>query len=119
MVSRSRTEWNGIKTPPATFTVRGDLPKRLSPRTRPVRPDLYETAKKEFERLRQYFYTESDSPHASPLVIAPKATSPFIRFCGDYRIINDYIDIPQQPIPIEHTGTESKAKQSNTPAQWI
>jgi Reverse transcriptase (RNA-dependent DNA polymerase) len=33
-------------------------------------------------------------------VIAPKATAPYIRFCGDYRIINDFIDIPQQPIPI-------------------
>ena len=93
-------EWNGMAVEPATFTVRGQLPKRLTPKARPVRPELYDAAKKEFERLRRYFYVESDSPIASPLVIAPKSTKPFIRFCGDYRIINDYIDIPQQPIPI-------------------
>jgi hypothetical protein len=92
--------WEGIKVPAATFNVRGDLPKRLKPKARPVRPALYDNAKKEFERLRTYFYVESDSPHASPLVIAPKATAPFIRFCGDYRVINDFIEIPQQPIPI-------------------
>jgi hypothetical protein len=33
-------------------------------------------------------------------VIAWKSTYPFIRFCGDYRLINAYISIPQQPIPI-------------------
>ena len=36
---------------------------------------------------------------ACPLVVAPKATQPFIRLCGDYRPINPYISIPQEPIP--------------------
>ena len=93
-------EWNGLKVEPATFTVRGELPRRLTPKARPIRPVLYEAAMKEFTRLRKYFYVDSESPVASPLVIAPKATTPFIRFCGDYRQINEYIDIPQQPIPI-------------------
>lgn len=93
-------EWNGLLVEPATFTVRGALPKRMTPKARPIRPTLYDNALKEFNRLRKYFYTESDSPIASPLVIAPKATAPFIRFCGDYREVNEYIDIPQQPIPI-------------------
>jgi hypothetical protein len=41
--------------------------------------------------LRGYFYEESRSPWASCLVMAPKATYPFIRFCGDYVTINRYI----------------------------
>ena len=30
--------WEGIKTDPATFTIRGEMPKRLKPSARPVRP---------------------------------------------------------------------------------
>jgi hypothetical protein len=30
----------------------------------------------------------------------PKATYPFIRFCGDYRRVNEFIAIPQEPIPL-------------------
>ena len=92
--------WNGMKVSPVVFTTKPGLPDRMKPKARPVRAVLYESAKKEFERLRQYFYVPSESPHASPLVIAPKATAPYIRFCGDYREINAYLDIPQQPIPI-------------------
>ena len=92
--------WNGMRVDPIVFTTKPGLPDRLKPKARPVRPALYESAKKEFDRLRQYFYVPSESPHASPLVIAPKATYPYIRFCGDYREINAYLDIPQQPIPI-------------------
>ena len=39
------------------------------------------------------------SPIASCLVIAPKATEPFIRLCGDYREINQYVAIPHVYIP--------------------
>ena len=60
---------------------------------------LYDNAKKEFQRLMIYMYEPSDSPIASCLVIAPKATAPFIRFCGDYVEINKYIVIGQYPIP--------------------
>ena len=44
-------------------------------------------------------YRPSVSPWASPLVIAPKATKPFIRFCGDYRWLNEYVILPQAYIP--------------------
>ena len=94
------SSWPGMKVPPAVMDVVGTLPTRLTPRARPIRPALYEAAKKEFDRLRQYFYVDSRSPIASPLVIAPKATAPFIRYCGDYREVNKLISIPQQPIPI-------------------
>ena len=38
---------------------------------------MYAHAKTEFERLEKYFYVDSESPIASPLVIAPKATAPY------------------------------------------
>ena len=92
--------WHGLQNVnPIDFELKGTLPARLAPKPRPVRPALWEHAKLEFNRLRKYFYTDSTSPIASPLVIAPKATAPFIRFCGDYRVINDFIKIPQEPIP--------------------
>ena len=51
----------------------------------------------------KYMYTESVSPWASPLVIAPKATAPFIRFCGDYRWLNEMVVLPQAYIPhVQH-----------------
>ena len=98
------TEWNGLKIEPVSFNIAGGMPPSMVTKARAIRPDLYQHAKKEFDRLVQYFY-ESDrqkctSPIASPLVIAPKATAPFIRFCGDYRRINEYISIPQHPIPV-------------------
>ena len=67
---------------------------RSSCKARPINPKLYEAVKKEFERLRKYFYIPSDSKVVSPLVIAPKATPPYVRFCGDYVKVNTYIDCP-------------------------
>ena len=98
------SEWNGLKIKPIEFNIIPGMPTSMPVRARNIRPDLYAHAKKEFDRLVLYFY-ESDrtmctSPIASPLVIAPKATSPYIRFCGDYRRINDFISIPKHPIPI-------------------
>ena len=68
-------------------------------RARPVREALFQDAKTEFDRMRTYFYESSTSSIACPLIIAPKATAPFIRPCGDYRPINPFINIPQEPIP--------------------
>ena len=91
--------WDGMLVPPVQLIIKGNLPQRMCTRARPVRRELFETAKKEFERLRKYFYEESNSPRASPLVIAPKATAPFIRFCGDYREVNEHITIPPTTYP--------------------
>ena len=102
------SKWEGMKVPPVQLIVKGELPARMAPRARPIRRDLYTHARTEFERLKKYFYEDSESPIASPLVIAPKATAPYIRFCGDYRQVNDYITIPQQPIPIvQHELTKA------------
>jgi len=96
----SPSKWNGLKMDPVVLETSQPLPARLAPKARPIRDNLYEHAKTEFDRLSSYFYEESRSPIASPLVIAPKATNPFIRFCGDYREVNKYIKIPQHVIPI-------------------
>ena len=93
-------KWEGIKgIPPLKIEFRDGMPKKLKPRARPVNPRLYATAKKEFDRLMKYFYRPSKSPVASCLVVAPKATNPFIRFCGDYVFINRYILTRHHLIP--------------------
>ena len=94
--------WNGLKLEPIDLTLKEGVPDKLYARARPIRAELYKAAKKEYNRLCDYFYVDSDSSYASPLVIAPKATEPFIRFCGDYRKINEHINRPQIPIPIPY-----------------
>ena len=71
----------------------------MCPHRRNISPKLIENAKAKFFRLKQYIYVNSESHIASPLVIAPKATFPFIRLCVDYRVINKYIKCPTDAIP--------------------
>ena len=91
--------WTGIHMPPYHLDTKPGLPDFLKAHTRPIRETLYKNAKLEFERMQTYFYVKSNSPIACPLVVAPKATAPFIRLCGDYRPINPYVSISQEPIP--------------------
>ena len=91
--------WEGIKgVDPIELTFKGEIPK-MKPAARPVNPRLFDNAKKEFDRLFTYMYVPSNSDVASPLVIAPKATKPFIRFCGDYTKINKFIMTGHFSIP--------------------
>ena len=76
------------------------LPASMKPLPRPINPRLFEAAHEELKRLLTYMYRPSDSPIASCLVVAPKATKPFIRFCGDYStLVNKYIISGHYPIP--------------------
>ena len=95
------TKWSGvIGMEPLEFNWKENMPARMMPKARTVNPKLLENAKKEFDRLCTYFYTPSNSPVASCLVIAPKATAPYIRFCGDYAtMVNHYIETGHYPIP--------------------
>jgi hypothetical protein len=78
------TEWHGIRDIPLLdLEVSPLLPKRMYTRARTIKDILMENAKKEFDRLCLYMYVPSNSPIASPLVIAPKPTPPYVRFCGD------------------------------------
>ena len=98
------TNWEGIRIPPIEFQWKDTLPERDNIKARPVNPKLMADAKKEFDRLSNHFYTPSNSPHASALVIAPKATKPFIRLCGDYVKKNVHIVRGHFPMPnVKHT----------------
>ena len=99
------TTWTGINNiDPIELEFTDTLPKTLRPKARNINPKLTEHAKKEFDRLCQHFYEPSTSSIASCLVVAPKATKPFIRFCGDYVKINTHIHIPHYPIPHVQTA---------------
>jgi hypothetical protein len=52
----------------------------------------------------------STSPVASCLVVAPKATTPYIRLCGDYRLINQHVEMPQAYIPMVQHELEKAQK---------
>jgi len=91
--------WEGITDVVFKINWREDLPRHLKPKARPVNQKLFEHVQAEFKRLASYMYIPHDGPHASPLVVAPKATPPFIRLCGDYREVNKYIDGSHYPIP--------------------
>ena len=98
-------DWTGVKgVPLIEFNWKENFPEIIKPQPRRVRESLLENAKKELDRLRTYMYEPSTSPWASCLVIAPKATAPFIRFCGDYApVVNHYIETGHYPIPkVQH-----------------
>lgn len=107
-IARDWTGINGLE--PLELTWKSDLPESMKPRARFIHPSMFDNAKGEFGRLTGYFYRPSNSPIASCLVIAPKATKPFIRFCGDYVAINKYIERNQAPIPKVRHQLEKIAK---------
>jgi hypothetical protein len=76
------------------------MPLSHRPEYRFVSARNEEAFSKEINRLRRTLYEPSISPIVHPVVVAPKATEPFIRVCGDYRWINQYIVKPHWPIPI-------------------
>ena len=94
-------DWTGVAgVPLVKLKFRDGMPAKMKPAARPINPKLYENARREFDRLCTYFYEPSDSPIASPLCIAYKATAPFLRFAGDYSImVNKYIETGHYPIP--------------------
>jgi len=96
--------WNGIdlqklNMEPISPRVKSDLPTSLPRRTYFINPKKLANVKKELDRLDGYFLEKSDSPYSSPMVVAPKATDPFIRICGDFRVINKYIELSRAYIP--------------------
>ena len=101
-------DWKGLVDVgfgPLELDFMDTLPAEHPVRSRPINPRLFENTKKEFERLLKYFYVPSKSPWASPLVIAPKATAPFIRFCGDYTMAEQVCNLPKAI----HTGCTARA----------
>ena len=65
-----------------------------------MRPAHLEKAKKEYEHLRNVdFWEASTSNVASPMLVAPKATDPFIRLVCNYAWLRPYLSVPAIPIP--------------------
>lgn len=97
--------WTGIKgIEPIELDFLPSLPDEMKPPTRIINPNMLASAKKEFYRMSGYMLTYSDSPRASPLVTAPKATEPFVRLCGDYKRVNVHIPTGKYPIPHVQTS---------------
>lgn len=95
------SNWDGISgVPPLELNWKSGMPEFMKPKARPISPLTFATVKKEYGRLGGYFYEPSDSPIASCLVVAPKATPPFLRLCGDYTQVNKYVERGHYPIPI-------------------
>jgi len=96
------TEWKGIKgLEPIDLTFSDDMPKERYVRARPVHPTKLEAVRAELARLGKYLYVKSPkSSIVSPIVVAKKATAPFIRIAIDYRWVNQYILQEQTHIPI-------------------
>lgn len=93
-------DWRGIKgVEPVELELKDGMPNDLRPYRIRVPQTLQDKFEKEMMRLAKYFYKPSTSTTASPVVIAAKATFPFIRVCGDYRRVNKYIKVPKFPIP--------------------
>lgn len=92
--------WDGVNgVPPVELEFKEDMPQSITPYRPKVAHNLVEPYKLEMKKLTVDFYKPSDSSIASPIVIAPKATYPFIRICGDYRKVNKYLKVPKYPIP--------------------
>jgi hypothetical protein len=58
--------WTGVNgIPPISLKALNTLPAKIKPPARPINPKLFENAKKEFEKVKTYFYRPSDSPISS------------------------------------------------------
>jgi hypothetical protein len=92
--------WSGIKNVQIEIDWSSELPKSIPCKARPVPKKLEEPLRDYIDNLRNYFWVPSDSLIATPLVIAPKATAPFIRVVGAYNhTVNKYMHLPSWYIP--------------------
>jgi hypothetical protein len=74
--------WEGIKNYKLIkIEFHKDMPSRIVARRVRLNGRLQQAFEKEFERLTTYQFRKCNSPWASPMTVAPKATPPFIRFC--------------------------------------
>ena len=92
--------WDGVKGIVVDIKFKPDMPSSMKPASRPIASKLFDTARVELNRLLQYHLRPSNSPVASPIVVAPKATAPFIRICGDYIKVNKFVVCDHYPTPI-------------------
>ena len=85
------TSWTGIKLPPIELEWSPDTPTSYRDYEVKIPHYLKEAYDKEMERLCRHFLRPSISRTVSALVVAKKATTPFIRLCGNYVYMNKFI----------------------------
>ena len=82
-------EWLGISgIDPIHLNFDPNMPKERYVRPRPIHPSKIDAVRAELARLHRYLYILAKSPWVSPIVVANKATPPYIRLAIDYRWIN-------------------------------
>ena len=97
------SNWLGIKVEPIEFQFKENMPQEHKVKSRPISRQRLDMVKAEIDRLRKYHFVDSKSAIVSAMSDADKATEPFVRICGDYRWVNEYINIDQQHIPrVQH-----------------
>jgi hypothetical protein len=94
-----KRKWEGLNLPAIEVKFKDTLPARLKPYTPRIPENLLAHSEKEIKRMLTYFYVPCESPWASPLTVAPKATDPFIRLCVNLRRINSYVEFGHFQIP--------------------
>ena len=109
--------WDGLideNGKPWVFRIQWkEAPADIKRKSAFINEKLYEIVKLEFERLTlAKFFVDSDSPVASRLVVAPKATDPFVRLCGDFSPINKDMANSQVDIPLVFQELHKVAKSS-------
>jgi len=93
-------QWKGIEGfDPLELEFDENMPSVHKVHAYPINPKIFEPTRLEVERLCTYMWKDSDSPVACPMVVAPKATPPYVRMCGDYRWINQWVRSGQYYIP--------------------
>ena len=98
-------QWNGITHEDGTpwiFNIKWrEPPPDVKRKNAYINARLFEAVSEEFRRLELAgFFEKSESSVASKLVVAPKATTPFVRLCGDYSPINKFMLNEQFEIPL-------------------
>lgn len=101
--------WDGLHDHTVHLNWKADPPNR-KPRPYHVNPVVWAKAEPELRRLMEHFYVPSQSEVTSNLVVAPKATDPFVRICGDYPWLKPYIETGHYPIPNPKLTLERTAK---------
>jgi hypothetical protein len=104
--------WEGIAMPPVElqWNELNPLPYRHKPTMRSINPKITAPAQSEMERMRGYFFDDSNSPIASALVMVYKKTKPFVRVCHDYSWMRDHIKTPHHQMPDVKLSLEKMIK---------
>ena len=94
------SNWEGINTEDVHIEFDPLMPKSRKISCRPIPHKRVEPVAKEIKRLCSYHLLPSTSSIVSALVVADKATDPFVRLCGDYRWVNTYVLLQHGWIPV-------------------